>query len=104
HIGVIALAGQLYPTFMRSTGVGWELGIGRFCAVGSPMLGGLLIAYHWQASSVLSAAAVPAFFAAVVIFLITMIRTPEAKREVAFDKAEAFRQTAAADEAVPSAS
>ncbi|MGD0024309.1 MAG: MFS transporter [Xanthobacteraceae bacterium] len=104
HIGVIALSGQLYPTFMRSTGVGWSLGIGRFCAVGSPMLGGLLIAYRWQPSSVLSAAAAPAFFAAVVIFLITMIRMPKAKGEVASEKAQTFRQTAEADEVIPSAS
>jgi AAHS family 4-hydroxybenzoate transporter-like MFS transporter len=104
HIGVIALSGQLYPTFMRSTGVGWSLGIGRFCAVGSPMLGGLLIAYHWQASAVLTAVIVPAFIAASAIFLIAMIRMPEATGEVAFDKAEAFRPTPAADEVVPSAS
>jgi AAHS family 4-hydroxybenzoate transporter-like MFS transporter len=94
HYGVIALAGQLYPTFMRSTGVGWSLGIGRFCSISSPMLGGLLISYHWQASSILSAVIVPAIIAAGAIFLITITRTPEAEVEVAFEKVESDRQTA----------
>ncbi|MFJ8066855.1 MFS transporter [Psychrobacillus sp. NPDC096426] len=32
-----------YPTFIRSTGIGWSLGIGRFGAVIGPIFGGFLL-------------------------------------------------------------
>ena len=31
QIGLNALAGTFYPTFIRATGVGWAFGIGRRC-------------------------------------------------------------------------
>jgi AAHS family 4-hydroxybenzoate transporter-like MFS transporter len=50
HLGLSALAGELYPTFMRATGVGWALGIGRIGSLISPVLGGALLVWHWQVS------------------------------------------------------
>lgn len=41
--GFWALAAQLYPVDMRSTGVGWALGVGRIGAVLGPIVGGLLV-------------------------------------------------------------
>lgn len=38
--GVNALAGQYYPTALRSTGIGWSLGIGRIGSVLGPLVGG----------------------------------------------------------------
>jgi AAHS family 4-hydroxybenzoate transporter-like MFS transporter len=35
---VIALAAIFYPTPIRSTGVGWALGIGRVGGIGGPLL------------------------------------------------------------------
>jgi AAHS family 4-hydroxybenzoate transporter-like MFS transporter len=54
--GVIALAAMAYVTAMRSTGVGWALGIGRIGSFVGPLLVGALAAAAW---------AVPAVFAAI---------------------------------------
>jgi AAHS family 4-hydroxybenzoate transporter-like MFS transporter len=70
HLGLSALAGELYPTFMRATGVGWALGIGRIGSLLSPVLGGLLLSWQWPVSSVFLAVAVPAFLAAIFVLLI----------------------------------
>lgn len=42
--GLYAVAAKVYPTELRSTGVGWAIGLGRFGAVVGPYVGGLLIA------------------------------------------------------------
>lgn len=41
--GLYAVATRFYPTEVKSTGVGWAIGIGRFGAVAGPLVGGLLI-------------------------------------------------------------
>ncbi len=41
-----ALAAIFYPTSMRSTGVGWALGIGRFGAILGPLIAGVLLGAH----------------------------------------------------------
>ena len=43
QFGLNAAAGMLYPTHVRSLGVGYAFGIGRFGAFGGPAAGGLLI-------------------------------------------------------------
>src|SRR5262249_26805006 len=40
-----ALAAEGYPTSMRSTGVGWALGVGRIGAILGPLRGGLLVGW-----------------------------------------------------------
>jgi AAHS family 4-hydroxybenzoate transporter-like MFS transporter len=70
HLGLSALAGELYPTFMRATGVGWALGIGRFGSLISPVLGGLLLAWQWQLTSIFLAVALPAFLAALLVLAV----------------------------------
>ena len=42
--GLYAVAAKIYPTELRSTGVGWAIGLGRFGAVVGPYVGGVLIA------------------------------------------------------------
>ncbi len=42
--GLYAIAATIYPTEVRTTGVGWAIGLGRFGAVVGPFVGGLLIA------------------------------------------------------------
>jgi MFS transporter, AAHS family, 4-hydroxybenzoate transporter len=41
--GANATCGKLYPARMRTTGIGWALGIGRLGAIAAPMLGGYLL-------------------------------------------------------------
>lgn len=65
---VNALAVLFYPTAMRSTGVGWALGIGRFGAILGPVIGGWLLALGWSAAELFQLAALPMLVAALVIF------------------------------------
>jgi MFS transporter, AAHS family, 4-hydroxybenzoate transporter len=57
--GANALAAEFYPTAIRSTGVGWALGIGRVGSIIGPILGGVLLARVTDVRRVFWAAAVP---------------------------------------------
>lgn len=70
HNGIGAYAGQLYPTFIRSTGVGWALGMGRIGSLVSPMIGGLLLGWHWTTPTILRMVAVPAVLACILVLII----------------------------------
>lgn len=59
-----ALTAEFYPTRMRSTGVGWALGIGRIGSITGPILGGMLLASGTTPRQVFWAAMVPAVVAA----------------------------------------
>jgi AAHS family 4-hydroxybenzoate transporter-like MFS transporter len=63
-----ALAATYYPTAMRSTGVGWALGIGRVGSIVGPLVGGVMIANHVGTEALFSTAAVPALCACVAAF------------------------------------
>ena len=43
-VGLYAAAVKIYPTEIRSTGIGWAIGLGRFGAVAGPAIAGFLIA------------------------------------------------------------
>lgn len=58
--GINALAVSSYPASLRSTGIGWALGVGRFGSILAPILGGVLLAHHWSIASLFFVAAVPA--------------------------------------------
>jgi AAHS family 4-hydroxybenzoate transporter-like MFS transporter len=64
---VIALAAIYYPTPIRSTGVGWALGIGRLGGIFGPLLIGGMLAYQWGAQHILYAAALPMLLAALLV-------------------------------------
>jgi MFS transporter, AAHS family, 4-hydroxybenzoate transporter len=64
---VIALATLFYPSTIRSTGVGWALGIGRLGGIGGPLLFGLLFSLHLTPSEVLYASAIPMLICGCVI-------------------------------------
>ena len=42
--GANATCGALYPARMRTSGLGWALGIGRLGGIAAPVLGGYLLA------------------------------------------------------------
>jgi AAHS family 4-hydroxybenzoate transporter-like MFS transporter len=58
-----ALTATYYPTTMRSTGVGWALGIGRAGSIVGPLVGGIMIANHVGAETLFVTAAIPALCA-----------------------------------------
>jgi AAHS family 4-hydroxybenzoate transporter-like MFS transporter len=78
---VNALAASYYPTALRSTGIGWSLGIGRVGSILGPMLGGELIRRQWSNSSIFATIAVPAVVSALLIYLIRAAWTPAAAHQ-----------------------
>ncbi len=70
QVGANALAGTIYPTSLRSTGVGWALGMGCFGSVTGPLIVTALLAAHWSITSAFYASMVPALAAAFAFFLI----------------------------------
>jgi AAHS family 4-hydroxybenzoate transporter-like MFS transporter len=67
QIGMNALAAGLYPTAIRSTGVGWALGVGRIGSIIGPLAGGILLSFGWNVQSVVLVAAVPALLAGMAV-------------------------------------
>jgi AAHS family 4-hydroxybenzoate transporter-like MFS transporter len=67
--GANALAASFYPTYIRSTGVGWALGIGRIGSVVGPIFGGIMLSLHLPLTTVFLAGAIPSLVGSVSIFL-----------------------------------
>ncbi|WP_199261354.1 MFS transporter [Paracoccus binzhouensis] len=65
-----ALAAALYPAEIRSTGIGWAMGIGRIGAVIGPMLGGILIGQGLGLAALLAVFALPLLIAGVAALFI----------------------------------
>lgn len=59
QFGNNAASGLLYPAGVRSRGVGWALGIGRFGSIAGPLVGGALIAMRLPLDKLFLLAAVP---------------------------------------------
>jgi len=60
-----ALSSEFYPTRIRSTGVGWALGIGRIGSIVGPVVGGLLLTQNTPMRDVFWAAVIPAMIATI---------------------------------------
>lgn len=74
---VNSLAASYYPTGLRSTGIGWSLGIGRFGSILGPVLGGYLIGLSWAPPALFTASAVPAAVSALVtLAMVRSLRRP----------------------------
>jgi AAHS family 4-hydroxybenzoate transporter-like MFS transporter len=58
--GINALSATYYPTYLRSTGIGWGLGVGRLGAIVGPYIGGVLLGNQWSTQQLFWAAALPA--------------------------------------------
>ncbi|MFM0060944.1 MFS transporter [Paraburkholderia phytofirmans] len=69
--GANAVSAFAYPPSLRSTGVGWALGIGRTGAILGPTLGGLLMAIGWPTRDLLLVAAGPALLATLCAFALS---------------------------------
>jgi len=65
--GLNAFAATVYPTDIRSTGIGSGLGIGRFGAFLGPILAGELLRRQWSAQDLFHLAAMPAAVSALAI-------------------------------------
>lgn len=76
---VIALAAVHYPPAVRSTGVGWALGMGRLGGIGGPLAVGWALSAGWTPSQVFYAAGVPLLIAAIAILIIARDRSDQGR-------------------------
>jgi AAHS family 4-hydroxybenzoate transporter-like MFS transporter len=76
-----ALTADYYPTAIRSTGIGWALGIGRVGSILGPIVGGYLLTYGGNARRVFWAAAAPALIATFAAMAVSIIRKKEVPNE-----------------------
>jgi AAHS family 4-hydroxybenzoate transporter-like MFS transporter len=65
-----ALAAAAYPTQIRSTGVGWALGIGRIGSILGPLVAAGLLTLHVSVRGIFLVSAIPALVAAGAIALL----------------------------------
>jgi MFS transporter, AAHS family, 4-hydroxybenzoate transporter len=65
--GLNALVASFYPTAIRSTGVGWALGIGRVGSIVGPVLGGVMLSAGWRPRQIFLTGAIPALCAVVAL-------------------------------------
>jgi len=76
--GINALSATFYPTYLRSTGLGWGLGIGRIGAIVGPYIGGMLIGLQWGPQELFYATAVPALVSTLTIIALSFtIKLPD---------------------------
>ena len=73
QLGLNAVSGLLYPTAIRSNGVGWANSIGRFGAISGPMIGGWLIARHLPLQRLFLAPVAPLLVGAVASIVLMRV-------------------------------
>ncbi len=72
QLGANAMVAGLYPARIRSTGVGWALGVGRLGGIAGPAIGGALLGLGLPPKEIFLCACGPALVAATCTFLLTM--------------------------------
>ncbi len=70
--GANAACGALYPARMRTSGLGWALGIGRLGGIAAPALGGYLLARGFPPTQIFLSACFFAIVAAVATALLAL--------------------------------
>jgi len=68
-----ALTASFYPTAIRSTGLGWALGIGRIGSILGPILGGMLLAVTPDTRRVFWVVSIPPLIATIAAFIAASI-------------------------------
>jgi AAHS family 4-hydroxybenzoate transporter-like MFS transporter len=70
-VGLYAVAASMYPTYIRTTGVGWAIGAGRLGGIIGPILGGLLVAWGLDMTQSFWVFAIPSALAGLMTFRIS---------------------------------
>ncbi|HEX3380187.1 MAG TPA: MFS transporter [Paraburkholderia sp.] len=73
--GTNILSASYYATASRATGVAWTLGMGRVGSIVGSMIGGAMLAAHWEAKMIFGAVAVPVLIAAVSVYALAIYRS-----------------------------
>ena len=74
QVGGNALSAAFYPTAYRATGVAWANGIGRSGSIVGSLLGGVLLGFGWQATTVYALVAIPAAISAIALVTLGIVR------------------------------
>lgn len=78
QVSLNAMSATFYPTYLRSTGLGWALGVGRAGAIVGPVLTGQFMALRWSTHDIFLALAIPAAVSAVAMFSLLWFMAPQA--------------------------
>ena len=70
QIGLYSLIASVYPTKIRSSGVGWVLGLGRVGSVVGPLAGGWMLSLGWPITVIFISVAVPGLVSAMGVWLV----------------------------------
>ena len=76
--GANATCGKLYPARMRTSGLGWALGIGRLGGIAAPVLGGYLLSLKMAPTQIFLSACLFAVIAAAATGLLALRGTRSA--------------------------
>jgi MFS transporter, AAHS family, 4-hydroxybenzoate transporter len=77
QIAMNAITASYYPLHIKSTGVGWALGIGRIGSILGPILGGIMLSFGWEGMAVIKLAIVPTIVAAASVFALRRVLAKE---------------------------
>jgi AAHS family 4-hydroxybenzoate transporter-like MFS transporter len=77
--GINGMTAALYPARVRTTGMGWALGIGRLGGIGGPWLGGVLLTAGWPPRQIFLCACVTALIGT---FCVVMLHIVKRRREL----------------------
>jgi MFS transporter, AAHS family, 4-hydroxybenzoate transporter len=79
QVGVNALASMTYPVAIRSTGLGWALGVGRVGSIVGPAIGGVVLATAEDPRSVYLVCIVPTVIGIIAVALLKRSAAPVAQ-------------------------
>jgi AAHS family 4-hydroxybenzoate transporter-like MFS transporter len=79
--GAIALSASIYPTAIRSTGIGLGMAMGRLGQVIGPLIAGALLSAGWTAGGIMLVIAIGSLVAAVFVAMLKVWMTR--RRDVA---------------------
>lgn len=71
--GINGMTAALYPARVRTTGMGWALGIGRLGGIGGPWLGGVLLTAGWPPRQIFLFACVTALISTFCVVMLHIL-------------------------------
>jgi MFS transporter, AAHS family, 4-hydroxybenzoate transporter len=69
--GSQGLLARLYPTALRTTGVGWASAVPRLVSIALPLFLGVMLAAHWTPSTTLMVCSVPTVISVLALSLLS---------------------------------
>jgi MFS transporter, AAHS family, 4-hydroxybenzoate transporter len=72
--GSQGLLARLYPTALRTTGVGWASAISRLVGIAQPLFLGVMLAAHWTPATTLLVCSVPTVVSMIALMLLSRDR------------------------------